>query len=104
MLKGIMVTVLRSTLGDCTNGGVSSKNDRFLLVGEEVPEIVNNDGYFPVLKLVKRDLFGQIYLHCEPTDKPERHYMAGGNYIYSSDSRFRESVNRYPISIHDRVE
>lgn len=36
---------------------------------------------------------------------PKRWYMAGGNFLYTSDSRFREiTKSKYPISIHDRYE
>lgn len=33
----------------------------------------------------------------------KRHVMAGGNFVYTSDGRFR-AVCQYPISVHDRVE
>ena len=38
MTKGLIVNVLRNDLltSDCTNGGVSSKNKVFLLVGDVV--------------------------------------------------------------------
>lgn len=30
--------------------------------------------------------------------------MAGGRFVYTSDSRFRETYGWHPISVHDRVE
>lgn len=30
--------------------------------------------------------------------------MASGNFLYTTDSRFRNAVNAYPIAIHDRFE
>jgi hypothetical protein len=29
---------------------------------------------------------------------------AGGNFIWSSDSRFRQEVSERPIPVHDRIE
>ena len=44
-----------------------------------------------------------VYVHAEPVDKPEGKVgpMFGGNFIYTSDSRF---PNDYPIPVHDRFE
>lgn len=105
MKKGMIVSVLRNAeLGDCTNGGISSKHNRFLLVGEGVPEIFEESEDMPTMKLVRRSLFGRVYLHIEPIERPANGcvgWMAGGNFAYSCDSRF---PNDYPISIHDRCE
>lgn len=45
------------------------------------------------------------YYHAEPIDQPSGMVgpMFGGNFCYSSDSRFRE-ICQYPIPIHDRFE
>jgi hypothetical protein len=32
------------------------------------------------------------------------HSMFGGNFVYSSDSRFGRKYGRQPIHVHDRVE
>lgn len=96
-------------LGDCTNGGVSSRHDDCILIWDEptkdLPSQINGT---PVLVLVRRDIMGTgEYLHAERIHKPEAQgilfsgAMAGGNLLYSSDSRF---PNRYPIKIHDRFE
>jgi hypothetical protein len=98
-MKGLIVHVYRPNF-DCTNGGVTSHNTEVLLVGEGIPEIFEAHG-FPVLKLVKRQLFGDEppYLHAQPVEG--NGYMFGGNFIYSSDGRF---PGRYPIPVHDRQE
>lgn len=101
--KGIHVSVLRSTLGDCTNGGVSSKQDTFLLVGEGIPAVFEARPGEVVLELVKRTLGGQEYLHVQPKGVPSHRLMFGGNFIFSSDSRFR-NVSQYPLAVHDRQE
>jgi hypothetical protein len=102
---GMLVSVLRNAeLGESSNGGISSSHDRLLLVGEGVPEIFKSDGKLPVVKLIRRKIYGSEYLHVEPVEpvhKGNVGWMAGGNFVHSSDSRF---PNRYPISIHDRQE
>jgi hypothetical protein len=59
---------------------------------------------------VTRDLAGiGEYLHAEPVDgeRDARREgktvgpMFGGNFVYTSDSRF---PNKYPIPVHDRWE
>lgn len=99
-LKGLMVYVYRTNY-DATNGGVTSSHDRVLLVGEGVPEVFKASDDLPALRLVKRIIGGNPYLHAEPIEKHGKHHMFGGNFIYVSDSRF---PNRYPIPVHDRTE
>ncbi len=102
--RGLPVIIYHCPLGDYTNGGASSKYDRAILIGEGLPELSEAYDGEPVFTLVKRDLFGQEYLHVEPI-KTEANkgkwYMFGGNFCHTSDSRF---PNRYPLAIHDRTE
>jgi hypothetical protein len=104
MKKFISVSVLRdSRLGDCTNKGLSSKTDllyiehpRGWIKEENAPEALRVD-------LIKREIFGSTCLSLKPSDS-KRHCMAGGNFAWSCDSRFREAVSGQPVSIHDRIE
>lgn len=99
--KGMLVFVLRAPgLGDCTNGGISSKFEKFVIVGEGIPEIFEPNQDSPGLELVKRNINGNEYLSCKPLGEKD-HTMFGGNYITSSDSRM---PSKYPIPIHDRKE
>lgn len=99
-MKGLVVNIYRTNY-DCTNGGATSSNDRAILVGNDIPELFESHGR-PVLKVVRRKIAGQEYIHAEPVDNPfGRHRMFGGNFIYTSDGRF---PNRYPIPVHDREE
>jgi hypothetical protein len=107
--EALTVQVLYTTYGgvvsDCTNGGVTAKSERVILVpiGADVP----TDSKLPVLKVVCRYFGGLSYLHAEPVTPVGKNligYMAGGNFVYSCDSRFRTWVSQYPISVHDRVE
>lgn len=109
-MKGIHVYILRDSLGDCTMNGVSSKVDAITLVDEKISgpcEVVEEEVY---LVVVRRILFGSLYMHLEPRKNnkkmlPAGHVggMMGGNFAYSSDSRFRE-ISAYPLPIHDRFE
>lgn len=109
-VKGLHVSVFRWSLSDCTNHGVTSKAVDAILVGlgsdAEVTTAGPND---VVLQLVTRPLdrwrSDRKYFHAEPLLKaPGKWYMAGGNFVYSSDSRFNEATAGYPLAVHDRVE
>lgn len=110
MKTALNVSVLYQTYGgvisDCTNGGVTSKNERVILVPEGVA--IPENASLPVLKVVRRNIGGKPYLHAEPVNRPGAGtmgtWMAGGNFLYSCDSRFRTWVSEYPISVHDRSE
>jgi hypothetical protein len=104
--KGLICDVLRSSsYGDSTNGGVTARHNEVLLVGPGVDGPFEEDeAKRPTLKLVRRNIFGRDYMHAEPLNQTEEGnvgWMAGGNFIYTSDSRF---PNQYPISVHDRQE
>lgn len=113
-MKGLTVNVFRWSLGDCTNGGVTERVNSFILVDESIKEVpfeVQEGGLY--LALVKRNIGGREYLHAEPRvnggvlcshgtlASKLAGPMAGGNFIYSCDSRF---PSPYPISVHDRFE
>lgn len=102
--SGMLVRVY-SDGGNATNGGLTSKHKSFVLLGVEGPFEANDET--PALKLVKRVIGGQEYLHAEPTDKDRPLNMAGpmfgGNFVFTSDTRFNE-VSRQPIPVHDRFE
>lgn len=101
-MKGMHVSILKAAdMSDCTNHGITSKATSALLVGEGVPEIFEADENQPVLVLDTkyfRDCIRAVPA-VQPTDKAGP--MFGGNFIFSSDSRF---PSRYPIPVHDRFE
>lgn len=98
--KGMIVEVFRAADGmDCSINGISSRYTQVLLVGEDIPEIFSEREGLPVVKLVKRVIFGNPYMHVQPVDGVG--YSFGGNFCYTSDSRF---PNDYPLAIHDRQE
>jgi hypothetical protein len=108
-MNGLFCRILKSKgYEKCANSGISERHDEVLLIGDGV------DGPFseedaarlgrPVVVLVRRDLpsrnCASEYLHAVPKELGGRHSMAGGAFIYTSDSRFPCD---YPISLHDRV-
>jgi hypothetical protein len=103
-MKGLIVEVYRGAeIGDCTNGGPSSKVKGFTLIDDEVPGIFEPTEDRPALVLVRRVVFGKPYIHAVPYSMKDEQTMMGGNFVYTSDSRLR-AVSQYPIPVHDRVE
>ena len=97
--------VLRdSGFGDCTNGGISAYARELYILsktkGPFEPEDIRE-----CVKLEFREIAGERYVNAKPVYFPGRWYMAGGNFLYSSDSRYKELTGiSYPISVHDRYE
>ena len=105
-VKGLRISVYRHGNYDCTNGGISSRYNELILVGEGIEGPVTVDLDNPpenVVKIVKRKLFGgkEEYMHIEPYNNEGKWFMYGGNIACTSDSRF---PSRYPLKIHDRCE
>jgi len=111
--KGLLAWVYRSrALGDCTNGGITAKADRVVLIG--TPGSFEPDAKAPALYLAK--WYGRTIACPEnlearyPKRRNERDdcsiehlgaWMFGGNFVYSSDARYPE---RAPIHVYDRRE
>lgn len=106
-MKALPIYVYKSASGDCTNGGISSRYNRLLLVCEEGFETIDESNPPEnLVKIVTRHLFGEEYKHIEPVARPDGNcvgWMAGGNIAYTCDSRFSR-MSQYPLSIHDRQE
>ena len=111
----LTVSVYRSPLGDCTDGGISSRVISptlfFDCTREEAMKHCDEHKMNPAdhLFLVKRELWGEDHFYAEPLVKPADGgcQMFGGNYIMTSDSRFPHQnglTTAYPIPVHDRFE
>ena len=100
--KRLLAYVFRWNLGDCTASGISEKHDKLIIVGEGIDEVFEVDENTPAVELVKAEQGGKC-LHVKPLDET-RWTMFGGNFIYSSDSRFASLNNGNPIKIFDRIE
>ena len=129
-LRGLTMYVYRDNLGDCSNGGISSRCDRVTVVGvvtdmqggrselrpfpdsAMAPFAATEDA--PAVVVVKRKLFGgrRTVLSVEPLEQVDpKHgtpWMAGGCYVATSDSRLRELLGADEfygaLSFHDRTE
>ena len=105
------VYIYKDKLGDCTNGGISSKNIEGLCITN-----INNSPYkpckdYPAAKLVLQTFGHGSSVKIVPEEINEDVCMFGGNFAHTSDSRFTEAVeellgqNFYgAVPIHDRVE
>lgn len=103
--KGLMVYVYRTaTMPDCTNRGLTCLHNRLLLVGNG-PDTPRED--LPALYPAYNETYKRFAAF--PTKQGAESYtrghhsgyMFGGNFIYTSDSRF---PSKTPIAVHDRVE
>jgi hypothetical protein len=105
-MKGMLVYVYRNG-ADCTAGGITSKVDMIIIVGEGIEGPFEVDPGEAFLELRKKNVGGDEYLYAVPVDGRDTAGMVGpmfgGNFVYSSDSRFRR-VCPYPIPVHDRWE
>ena len=104
-MKALPINVYRHGNYDCTNNGISSRYNSLLLICDDgYIDIDENNIPENAVKIVERNLFGNVYKHIEPIAKATQlGYMDGGNIAYSSDSRFSE-FSAYPLKIHDRQE
>lgn len=104
-VKGILVNVFRWTLGDCTANGLSAQKDSLIMVDADGGDFncphTTEDDY---LVLVEFQFRGCVSLRAVPKsilDSGRNNYMFGGNFVYSSDSRFPSDA---PIKVFDRIE
>lgn len=104
-MKGMLCQVYRqNSLGDCTNSGISSRNDKFVLTGDVIEGIFEVDGHISELRYCVECLgaYGtRIAAYPVNSEGEVVRGMFGGNFIYTSDSRFPEDA---PIKIFDRFE
>jgi hypothetical protein len=118
MAQSLLVSIYKSGDGDATNHGVTEHALRAVLFLEKpTPEEVEKATEqtqqqirlqgTAVLVVERVNILGTVYVRCRPYTFPDEarpYFLMGGNFVYSSDSRFRELVNPYPIGVHDRTE
>jgi hypothetical protein len=113
-MNKLLTFPLRNSLGDCTNDGLSSKVTHAYLVWDVDPidqdQLLEDfyqekgEDFFVVVFVIKELVpFGKHGMIAVPYTiyKSGRHSMFGGNFLYTSDSRFPSDA---PIAIHDRIE
>lgn len=117
IIKWVWVSVLVNRQNfkdgcDCTAGGLTSQVDNADLycdcTREEAIEHCRKRGKDPdkQLILIRRQMFGSNADYVEPLTKPEGKWnMFGGNYVVTSDSRYREFTgSNRPLPVFDRFE
>lgn len=103
-MRYISVKLYTSSLGTASNGGVSETNPDRLCVpctdGNLSEMDIIENGY-SVLILMSNPYNPGYFV---PLELAQRHTMAGGSFIWTTDSRFRRVYGDHPIALHDRVE
>ena len=101
---GLMADVFKSPFDDCTNKGISSKADELYIVYDKAPLILMDIRECVTVEILQTR-YGE-YVKCKPVYESNNMYAAGGNFLYTSDCRFKEITGiEYPVPIHDhRVE
>ncbi|URC15294.1 hypothetical protein GD1_170 [Paraglaciecola Antarctic GD virus 1] len=105
MKKYLRVFVYANDLGDSTNGGVSfTHKDKIVVPCERgnITEADVEDMDLAVLEL-KPSVIAGYSPHFIP-DGETRWTMFGGNFVYTSDSRFKKEYGDSPVKIFDRIE
>ena len=104
-IKGLLCNIYKSSYGDASNNGLSSRYSQVILAGKGIPEVFSPNETTPLVRLERRELshMDTPYLTIYPWDGDTSELMFGGCFIYDSDSRFRK-ISPYPIPLHDRRE
>lgn len=112
-MKGLICSVFRSSMPDCSMSGISTQAKEVLLVPDPdancdfgIPAIHSDlNGCLPHVVLRTRNVGNKEFLRAVPREFVSEgnsiHSCMGGCFIWSCDSRFPSD---YPIPLHDRVE
>ena len=98
----LTVEVYKNSFGDCTNNGVTNDAlQTFVVPCEHGP--ISGDWAEKMEYVILVPGKAGNRMHVKP-EGVGRHTMFGGNFVYSSDSRFGETYGRNPVHVHDRIE
>lgn len=107
-IRAMSASIYKHKGMDFSNHGISEKYDEILYACPDGCEELDTDDLPEnFCELVKRELFGEPHWYFAPYHliKAGRWVMAGGTFVSSPDTRFREITNSWnPIPLHDRVE
>lgn len=102
--KGL-IAYIYSNGADCSNGGISSRAHQVIVTGPGIPEIFSETPECPAVVIDWITFDGETTYHLKPAEPLGQHFMNGGTFIYSSDSRFRALFpHNGAIPFHDRIE
>ena len=101
-MKGLTVFIFKSSLGDCTNGGISATRKELTIIGKGISGPFEPTDERPAVCMGE----ARGVKHLRPADPVTGAplpgwYMHGGNIASCSDARFPHD---YPLKIHDRLE
>ena len=111
-MRGMSVSVYRNAdpyYSSCNNKCVVTgyHHEVFLLMetgNETLEDNKKREKPLPVLKLVKKEYKGKIWVTALPNEiegDGTGRWCFGGNFIYCTDSRFAALNNGLPIPVHD---
>lgn len=110
-MKNFGCSVLRRSDCDCSLNGITSKNERLSICwnDKDIFEMPEDFGDSDLVVKADEICGGLITIRAfvidKETGKVKTGGMCGGNFIYSSDSRFPKIGDfGAPISVHDRFE
>lgn len=123
IVKALPINIYKNSLTGCTNNGVSDRNKELLIIGAYNSETKNfipfTDGFIDInfnseedmnkdnlCVLVLRKLWNEPhnYIASLKDILNGKWLMFGGNFGWTSDSRFRKQFSEHPLAIHDRIE
>jgi len=97
-MKGLIVSIYRADGYKCWLNVLNNVNNA-VIIDKDIDEIFTPDEQAPAIRIVRRNINGNEYIHAEPMEKG--FYAFGGSYVTCSDSRVK-ALNKYPIPLHDR--
>lgn len=98
---GLMAEVLKSPFDNCTNKGISSKTDTLYIAYDKAPLILTDIRDCVTVEKIQTRYGDRV--RCKPLYESNNMYAFGGNFLYTSDSRFKEITGiEYPVPISDR--
>lgn len=102
---GLVAYVYSNGGADYSNGGISARAHQVLVTGPGVPEIFQETPACPAVVIDAISFDGETTYHLKPAEPVARHYMFGGTFVHSTDSRFRALFpHNGAIPLHDRTE
>ena len=103
LIKQYKTSIRTYDKGDCTNGGISAERRELYILDSDGPFEPSDIRECVIVE--RKMILGHEHINAKPVYCQNKWYMMGGNFLYTSDSRFREYTGlSYPIPIHDRYE
>jgi hypothetical protein len=107
-MKGLSVSIYENKeYGSSSNNGISKHCKSCIITSKDfvISELFKATEDSPEVVIIKRDgrMYQDVIAVPRAVLESGKHYMFGGSFIYSSDSRFN-AISKLPIKLFDRVE